>query len=190
MKRTESKSSPEVAVPRRNSLRVTTRPVWLLGYLAMLIVSGLRFPGLADELRDTVPADLTSSVDDPELINLAINVGVGLAAVAVAGFYALLLAACSSLDNRLVTSGIILPKGQGLGYVFTSVVLVVVSAQGWAVATGLGTGSVPVEVYVLTVVVLGAVAWAFRTQLKRLEKFRRVLVVAACTLLAVLPVIQ
>jgi hypothetical protein len=122
--------APGDAVPRAvRTPPVTSRPLWFLTYLAVLVFMALRLPRTYDYLSRNMPPAMSAEINDKDLEALALRIGLFLGLVLTALIFGMLFVASAILEKRMFPARKALGRRLTFGLYFLVVATCVLPPQ-------------------------------------------------------------
>jgi len=116
------------AVPRRTP-PVTSRVLWLLTYLAVLVFMALRLPQTYEHLRRNVPAEMSAKIHDADMEALALRIGLLLGLILTALIFGILFVASAILEKKVLPVPVAIGRRLTFGLYFLVIALCVLPPQ-------------------------------------------------------------
>lgn len=161
--------------------RATSRPLWLIAYVAIIALLVARIPQLQAYVDGRMPRESLDALGDPELERLAVRSAILIGIVLLALVAALYLSLAAVLERKVFTARIAIGKGMSFGLYFLVITLCLIPANVFSLLTGVVAVREHLWYFVYLGLVGAAAPFAFRSTWKGLPR-RKIALLFATTI--------
>jgi hypothetical protein len=183
--------APEPAGAARTANRppATSRALWVVTYLLVALLIGLRIPQTYEYLADRVPPDMAEALNDPEMERLALRVGVYLGVVLTALVVAVYFSVAAVLERKVFTVGRTIRGRLSFGLFYLVTTLCMVPVHVVSLVFGIPDPRQSVLYYVYVVAVGIGAPWVYYRTWRRLGAQKIFILFTTSVILATLTII-